>query len=66
MIKFESQYEKHAVKVTIELHSDSTLSEVLTAFEGFLISTGYSLGGHLVLDEESEDRIKQMTTNKEI
>lgn len=47
MIKFESQYDESYPKVTIELHSDSTLQDVVKAFEDFIKAAGYSYEGRL-------------------
>jgi hypothetical protein len=52
MIKFESQYEEGMPKVTVELHSDSTLVQVLEAFEDFLKATGYEFTGSVDILED--------------
>lgn len=53
MIVFESQYEDHAPKVTVEVHSDSNLSEVVEAFESFLKATGFVFEGRLEIVEDA-------------
>lgn len=52
MIVFESQYEDNAPKVTVEVHSDSTLPDVISAFESFLKATGFAFDGRLEIVED--------------
>ncbi len=55
MIKFTSQYENNAPLVEVTLHSDSSLGEVLQAFQGFLEASGYSFDGIIdVINDEAE------------
>ena len=54
MIKFESQYDENTGKVTIELSSDTSLPDVLEAFERFLKATGYSFDGVIDIVEEAQ------------
>lgn len=54
MITFTYQYDKTSPKVVVRLHSDSTLDEVLTQFEGFLKAAGYSFDGELDFIEEEQ------------
>ncbi len=52
MIILESQYDESHPRVRIEMHSDSSLDEVLEAFEGFLRATGYGFDGNVVIETE--------------
>ena len=52
MIVFGSQYEENAPKVIVRVHSDSTLPDVISAFESFLKATGYSFDGRLEIVED--------------
>lgn len=52
MIKFTSQYQDNAPLVEITLNSDSTLGEVLEAFQGFLEATGYSFKGWIYNEKQ--------------
>jgi len=53
MIKFEYQYGENSPLVTMILHRDSTLDDVLEEFESFLHMAGYPIDG--VLDIVQED-----------
>lgn len=57
MIKFEYQFDGTSPKVQIELHADSSLSEVVIAFESFLRASGFSFHGNIdiVYPEDSHD-----------
>ena len=56
MIKFESQYDEDSPKVTMYLHSDSTLDEVTEVFERFLRAMGYHFDGTVdIVEEEKAD-----------
>jgi hypothetical protein len=50
MLKFENQYDKNFPKITIELSSDSSLSEVLQAFQTFLKGCGYVFDGEIIIE----------------
>lgn len=54
MIKLEYQYEEHSPRIVVELHSDSSLDEVVEIFERFLLASGYSFRGRLGIVEDSE------------
>ena len=68
MIKFISQYNQDLTHtstsllnplVEITISSDSTLEEVLQAFEYFLKATGYSFNGTVdIVDETSCEDVK--------
>lgn len=53
MIRFYSQYDESSGSVTIDLPSDSSLSDTLEAFERFLKATGYSFDGVVDIVEET-------------
>ena len=45
MIKFTSQYQDNTPLVEVTINSDSTVGEVLEAFQGFLTASGYVING---------------------
>lgn len=53
MIVFEYQFEQHAPKIRVELSSESTISEVLEQFEGFLRASGYHFDGTIDIIEDN-------------
>lgn len=55
MIKFESQYDGKGPRVLFEIPDDSTLGEMVVAFEAFLKASGYEFNGQLdIVDEPTE------------
>lgn len=49
-IEFTYQYAEGEPKVTMILHPDSDLNQVIEAFEKFLFAAGYSFTGNLYID----------------
>jgi len=57
-MKWTHQYDPSEPRVEMEVHMDSTLSEVLIAFETFLKAIGYHIDGHLeIVNEEKKKEI---------
>ena len=54
MIKFTSQYEDNAPLVEMTLSSDSSLIDVIAAFDAFLKAAGYSYNGVIDVINEVE------------
>jgi hypothetical protein len=55
-IYFEYQFDSRSPKVSMELQPESTLTEVLAAFEEFLLGCGYKFkdSEHVVLLDDEE------------
>ena len=51
-MKFIYQFDKNSTKITAELPPDSSLPEVLEAFESFLKACGYCFTGEIDIVEE--------------
>lgn len=52
MMKFEYQFDDKSPRVSIELSPESSLGDVIEAFESFLKAAGYSFDGQLDFVEE--------------
>lgn len=54
-MKFSYQYDEKSPKITFSLSPDSTLTEVLEAFEDFLRGVTYSFDGHLTIEGGTDE-----------
>lgn len=52
MIKFEYQYDENSPKITVELHPDTSLPDLIQSFQDFLKGAGYVFDGELDFTEE--------------
>ena len=58
MIKFEYQYDDQSPKISVELHADSSLPDVIEQFERFLLAAGYSFEGTLDFIEKETPNVQ--------
>lgn len=47
MIRFEYQFDQHTPKIIVETTAEATLTDLLGAFESFLIAAGYNFEGNV-------------------
>ncbi len=51
MMQFIYQFDEGMPKISVELHSETTLEEALENFEAFLRACGYSFEGNVTIEE---------------
>lgn len=56
-MKFFYQYDENSPRIEITLSVDSTLDEVVTQFEGFLLAAGYRFNGSIIFSDQEPENV---------